>query len=66
MRKSTKDLQYLTKFFAWHANSITKTGYLKFRPAYNCPITGNASTYWKYAIKATIYMLKKEKAKSSR
>lgn len=51
-----KDLQYLTKFFAWHANSVTKkTGYLKFRPAYNCPVIGNVSAYWKYAIKATIY-----------
>ncbi len=60
-----KDLQYLTKFFAWHANSVSKT-WLKFRPAYNCPVFGNCQAYWKYAIKATIYKLRKDRAKASR
>ena len=56
-----KDIQYLTKFFAWHANSNSKKGYLKLRPAYNIPVKGNAKAYWRYAIKSTIYLLRKEK-----
>jgi hypothetical protein len=54
-----KDLQYLTKFFAWHANSVNKISYLKYRPAYNCSVIGNTQAYWRYAIKATIYLLRK-------
>lgn len=61
-----KDVQYLSKFFAWHANSVQKTGYLKFRPPYNQTVLGNAAAYWRYAIKATLYMLKKERQKSSK
>ena len=33
-----KDFQYLSMFAAWHAGSIKKTSYLKYRPAYNIPI----------------------------
>ena len=55
-----KDIQFLSKFFAWHASSVNKTGYLKYRPAYNVPVKNNARAYWRYAIKATIYMLRKE------
>ena len=56
-----KDIQFLSKFFAWHANSINKTSYQKLRPAYNIPVKGNARAYWRYAIKATIYLLRKQK-----
>jgi hypothetical protein len=45
-----KDFQYLTKFFAWHGQSVQKMGYLKYRPAYNCPVIGNTRAYWRYAI----------------
>jgi len=41
--------------------SINKTGYLKHRPAYNIPVKGNTKAYWRYAIKATIYLMRKEK-----
>ena len=58
-----KDIQFLSKFFAWHASSVNKTGYLKYRPAYNVPVkkSAGAREYWRYAIKATIYMIRKEK-----
>ena len=56
-----KDIQYLSKFFAWHAMSNSKKGYMKLRPAYNIPVKGNARAYWRYAIKSTIYLLRKEK-----
>ena len=55
-----KDVQYLSKFFAWHSSSVKKTAYLKYRPAYNIPVKNNARAYWRYAIKATIYMIRKE------
>lgn len=54
-----KDIQLVSKFFAWHAMSINKQGYMKYRPAYNVPVKGNAQTYWRYAIKATVYLLRK-------
>ena len=41
--------------------STSKNGYLKLRPAYNIPVNGNARAYWRYAIKATIYLLRKER-----
>jgi hypothetical protein len=51
-----KDSQYLTKFFAWHSSSVSKKkSYLKFRPAYNCQVIGNAREYWKYAINTVVY-----------
>jgi len=56
-----KDIQFVLKFFAWHSMSINKTGYLKLRPAYNIPVKGNTRAYWRYAIKATIYLMRKEK-----
>ena len=56
-----KDIQFVTKFFSWHSMSINKTGYLKYRPAYNIPIKGNARAFWQYAIKATIYRVRKDK-----
>ena len=56
-----KDVQFLSKFFAWHASSMNKTSYLKYRPAYNVPVKKNAKAYWRYAIKATIYMIRKER-----
>ena len=56
-----KDIQLLSKFCAWHAMSTSKNGYLKLRPAYNIPVSGNARAYWRYAIKATIYLLRKER-----
>ena len=34
---------------------------MKYRPAYNIPVQGNARAYWRYAIKATIYMIRKSK-----
>lgn len=55
-----KDIQYLTKFLAWHSSSVHKTSYLKFRPAYNTPVKGNAKAYWKYAINATLYLIRKQ------
>ena len=61
-----KDIQYVSKFFAWHAMSINKTGYLKLRPAYNIPVKGNARAYWRYAIKATVYLIRKERQDKSR
>lgn len=48
-------------FAAWHASSIKKTSYLKYRPAYNIPVQGNARAYWRYAIKATVHMIRKQK-----
>ena len=56
-----KDIQLVSKFFAWHAMSITKNGYLKHRPAYNIPVKGNERAYWRYAIKATLYLLRKQR-----
>ena len=56
-----KDIQFFSKFIAWHAMSKSKQGYLKHRPAYNIRVKGNARAYWRYAIKATIYLLRKEK-----
>lgn len=41
--------------------STSKNGYLKLRPAYNIPVKGNARAYWRYAIKATIYLLRKDR-----
>ena len=41
--------------------SINKQGYMKYRPAYNVPVKGNAQTYWRYAIKATVYLLRKQR-----
>jgi hypothetical protein len=56
-----KDLQYLSKFFSWHITAMSKEmTHFKFRPAFNEPIIGNAKKYWKYAIKSTIYYLKKQ------
>ena len=58
-----KDAVYLNKFFQWHAESKVKTAsnsYLKFRPPYNLPVKSNARAYWRFAIKATLYLLKKE------
>ena len=58
-----KDAVYLNKFFKWHAESKVKvagTSYLKFRPPYHLPVKKNAQAYWRFAIKATIYLLKKE------
>ena len=46
--------------------SINKLGYLKHRPAYNIPVKGNARAYWTYAIKATIYLLRKQKQDPAR
>ena len=46
--------------------SINKTGYMKYRPAYNIPVKGNAKAYFRYAIKATIYLIRKEKQDKSR
>jgi len=40
--------------------------YLKYRPAYNCSVIGNTQAYWRYAIKATIYKIRKEKAEISK
>ena len=39
--------------------SIHKAGFLKYRPAYNVPVKHNARTYWRYAIRATIYLIRK-------
>ena len=35
--------------------------HLKYRPPYNHPVRGHAKAYWKYAIKSTIYYLRKAK-----
>lgn len=61
-----KDVQYLTKFLAWHANSVNKISYLKYRPAYNCSVIGNTQAYWRYAIKATIYLMRKQRQSQSK
>lgn len=61
-----KDIQYLTKFFSWHTTAMSKDmTHFKFRPAFNEPIRGNAAKYWKYAIRATIFYLRKQKKKTS-
>ena len=56
-----KDLQYLTKFFSWHSKVIEHKKHFKFRPAFNVPVAGNPMLCWDYAIKSTIYNLRKEK-----
>jgi len=56
-----KDIQYLGKFFSWHAVSKQKTAYLKYRPSYTTSVRGNVQAYWRYAIKATIYLIRKER-----
>ena len=61
-----KDMQYLMKFWSWHSTAVKKEMYhFKFRPAYNESVKGNARKYWQYAIKSTIYYLKRAKAKKS-
>lgn len=57
-----KDIQFLGKFFAWHSESKKKTAYLKFRPSYTTPVKGNAQAWWRYAIRATIYLIRKNNA----
>jgi hypothetical protein len=56
-----KDIQSLTKFFAWQSTNTSKISYMKYRPAYNIPVKGNGLLYFRYAVKATIYLLRKER-----
>ena len=61
-----KDVQYLTKFWSWHAAANQKDMlHYKFRPAYNVPIRGHAKKYWKYAIKSTIFYMRSQKKQQS-
>ena len=46
--------------------STHKNGYRKLRPAYNIPVRGNTRAYWRYAIKATIYLLRKDRQDKGR
>lgn len=39
--------------------------HFKFRPPYNLPVKGNAGTFWKYAIKSTLYYLRQKKQVAS-
>ena len=56
-----KDVQYLLKFFSWHKKAVDQNPHFKYRPPYNVPIKGNAGRYWVYAIRSTIYLLRKSK-----
>jgi hypothetical protein len=50
----------LAKFWSWHSSAVKKElTHLRFRPGFNLPIKGNCAKYWKYAIKATLYYLRK-------
>ena len=61
-----KDIQYLLKFWSWHSSAVKKQiGHLKYRPAFNQPVKGNCQKFWKYAIKSTLYYLKKAKRNTS-
>ena len=61
-----KDIQYLMKFWSWHSTAVKKQiGHLQFRPAFNEPVKGNQRKFWKYAIKSTIYYLRKAKRNST-
>jgi len=54
------------KFWSWHSTAVQKEmSHFKFRPAYNESVKGNARKYWQYAIKSTIYYLKRATAKNS-
>ena len=41
--------------------SINRQGFLKMRPAFNVQVKGNAKAFWRYAIKATVYLLRKQR-----
>jgi hypothetical protein len=57
-----KDIQFLMKFWSWHSTAVKNEMYhLKFRPAYNEKVTANCRKFWQYAIKSTVYYLKKAK-----
>jgi uncharacterized protein YifN (PemK superfamily) len=61
-----KDIQFLMKLWSWHSSAVKKQiGHLKFRPAYNAPVKDNCLKFWKYAIKSTIYYLRKAKRTST-
>ena len=57
-----KDIQYMSQYLSWHATAISQDlSHLKFRPNYNESVKSNPRKYWQYAIKSTLYYLKKEK-----
>lgn len=59
-------MQYLAKYFSWYQTAVKKElSHYKFRPEYNQPVKGNARMYWKYAIKSTLYYLRKAKQKAN-
>jgi len=61
-----KDIQYLMKFWSWHGSAVKKDMFhFKYRPAFNVDVKKNARAYWKYAIKSTIYYIRKNKQKTS-
>lgn len=56
-----KDAQYLSKLWSWHSSAVHKDlSHFKFRPAYTVPVRGNARWYWRYAIKSTIFYLRRQ------
>lgn len=56
----------MAKFWSWHSSAVKKElTHLRFRPGFNEPIKGNCAKYWKYAIKATLYYLRKARNQAS-
>lgn len=56
----------MTKFWSWHSTAYAKEmNHMKFRPAFNKQVKGHAKEYWRYAIKSTIFFLRKNNAKNS-
>lgn len=61
-----KDAQYLSKLWSWHSSAVHKDmSHFRFRPAYNVPVRGNAARYWHYAIKSTVFYLRRQKRQQS-
>jgi len=61
-----KDIQHLMKFWSWHSTAIKKElSHVKFRPAFNETVKANPKKYWQYAIRSTIYYLKKAKMRQT-